>query len=95
MISNRKTWDNIRDADIKNDEILIALPLYVECVPGFPLGFLGTLPQKDEHTRISFLLQSSYFGIRFLGEEKQAQITKPYQAMGELFGLMKSLANKS
>ena len=25
------------------------------------------------------------FGIRLLGEEKQAQITKPYQAMGKLF----------
>ena len=32
-VSHRKTWDTIRDAYIKNDEILIALPLYVECVP--------------------------------------------------------------
>lgn len=39
-ISNRKTWDIIRDAYIKNDEILIALPLYVECVPGLLLEFL-------------------------------------------------------
>ncbi len=117
-ISNRKTWDIIRDAYIENDEILIALPLYVECVPGLFLEFLETLPKKDEHTRLSFLLQSGFsegcqlrcgeafleklpkylgvryggclvkgdnFGIRFLGEEKQAQITKPYQAMGELF----------
>ncbi len=59
-ISNRKTWDNIRDAYIKNDEILIALPLYVECVPGLLLEFLETLPQKDEHTRLSFLLQSGF-----------------------------------
>ena len=42
-ISNRKTWDIIRDAYIKNDEILIALPLYVECVPGLLLEFLETL----------------------------------------------------
>ena len=117
-ISNRKTWDIIRDAYIKNEEILIALPLYVECVPGLLLEFLETLPQKDEHTRLSFLLQSGFaegcqlrcgeafleklpkylgvryggclvkggnFGIRILDEEKQAQATKPYQAMGRLF----------
>ena len=59
-ISNRKTWDIIRAAYIKNDEILIALPLYVECVPGLLLEFLETLPPKDERTRISFLLQSGF-----------------------------------
>ncbi len=117
-ISNRKAWDDIREAYIKNDEILIALPLYVECVPGLLLEFLETLPQKDEHTRLSFVLQSGFaegcqlrcgeaflaklpeylgvryggclvkgdnFGIRILDEEKQVQVTKPYQAMGELF----------
>lgn len=117
-ISDRKTWDIVRDAYMKNDEILIALPLYVECVPGLLLEFLETLPQKDERTRLSFLLQSGFaegcqlrcgeafleklpgylgvryggclvkggnFGIRILDEEKQAQATKPYQAMGRLF----------
>ena len=117
-ISNRKTWDIIRDAYIKNDEILIALPLYIECVPGLLLEFLETLPENDERTRLSFLLQSGFaegcqlrcgeaflvklpeylgvryggclvkgdnFGIRIMDEEKQAQVTKPYQAMGELF----------
>lgn len=117
-ISNRTTWDAIRDAYIKNDEILIALPLYVECVPGLLLEFLETLPRKDPHTRLSFLLQSGFsegcqlrcgeafleklpeylgvryggclvkgdnFGIRMLDDEKQAQATKPYQAMGKLF----------
>lgn len=59
-ISNRKTWDIIRDAYIKNDEILIALPLYVECVPGLLLDFLETLPKEDEHTRLSFLLQGGF-----------------------------------
>lgn len=117
-ISDRKSWEMIRDAYIKNEEILIALPLYVECVPGLLLEFLETLPKKDEHTRLSFLLQSGFaegcqlrcgeefltklpgylgvryggclvkgdnFGIRVLDEEKQKQVTKPYQAMGELF----------
>lgn len=117
-ISDRKSWEMIRDAYIKNEEILIALPLYVECVPGLLLEFLETLPKKDERTRLSFLLQSGFaegcqlrcgedflmklpgylgvryggclvkgdnFGIRVLDEEKQKQVTKPYQAMGELF----------
>ena len=117
-ISDRKSWEMIRDAYIKNEEILIALPLYVECVPGLLLEFLETLPKKDERTRLSFLLQSGFaegcqlrcgeeflaklpgylgvryggclvkgdnFGIRVLDEEKQRQVTKPYQAMGELF----------
>lgn len=117
-ISDRQSWEMIRDAYIKNEEILIALPLYVECVPGLLLEFLETLPKKDEHTRLSFLLQSGFaegcqlrcgeefltklpgylgvryggclvkgdnFGIRVLDEEKQKQVTKPYQAMGELF----------
>ena len=52
-VSNRKTWDAIRGAYLKNDEILIALPLYVECVPGLLLEFLETLPKKDEHTRLN------------------------------------------
>ena len=59
-ISDRETWDVICDAYMKNDEILIALPLYVECVPGLLLEFLETLPKKDEHTRLSFLLQSGF-----------------------------------
>lgn len=117
-ISNRQSWEAIRDAYMKNEEILIALPLYVECVPGLLLEFLEILPKKDEHTRLSFLLQSGFpegcqlrcgeeflmrlpgylgvryggclvkgdnFGIRFVDEKKQMQITKPYQAMGRLF----------
>lgn len=59
-VSDRKTWDAIRDAYLKNEEILIALPLFVECVPGLLLEFLETLPQKDAHTRLSFLLQSGF-----------------------------------
>lgn len=59
-VSNRESWERIRDAYIKNEEILIALPLYVECVPGLLLEFLETLPKKDECTRLSFLLQSGF-----------------------------------
>lgn len=81
-------------------------------------GIFGNPPQKDERTRISFLLQSGFaegcqlrcgeafleklpeylgvryggclvkgdnFGIRIVDEKTQAQLTKPYQAMGRLF----------
>lgn len=69
-ISKRKTRGIIRDAYIENDEILIALLLYVECVPGLLLEFLETLPRRDERTRLSFLLQSGFAeGDGFLREE--------------------------
>lgn len=59
-ISDRNSWGAIWEAYLKNDEILIALPLYVECVPGLLLEFLDTLPGKDECTRLSFILQSGF-----------------------------------
>lgn len=59
-ISDRSAWDEMRQAYGKNEEILIALPLFVECVPGLLLEFLETLPQKDERTRLSFILQSGF-----------------------------------
>ncbi len=59
-ISERSTWDEIREAYERNTEILIALPLFVECVPGLLLEFLETLPQKDGRTRMSFLLQGGF-----------------------------------
>ena len=59
-ISDRKSWEAIRTAYIENEEILIALPLYVECVPGLLLEFLETLPVKDERTSLSFLLQGGF-----------------------------------
>ncbi len=76
-VSDRKSWEGIRKAYINNEEILIALPLYVECVPGLLLEFLETLPKKDEHTRISFLLQSGFAeGCQLrCGEEFLAKLT--------------------
>lgn len=59
-ISERGSWEGIRAAYGRNSEILIALPLFVECVPGLLLEFLETLPRKDERTRMSFLLQSGF-----------------------------------
>ena len=59
-ISDRKQWDRARDAFARNKDILMALPLYVECVPGLMLEFLATLPAKNDGTRISFVLQSGF-----------------------------------
>ena len=59
-ISNRGNWDRAREAYINHTEILLALPLYVENVPGILLEFLETLPAKDKNTRISYILQSGF-----------------------------------
>ena len=58
-VSDRKQWKDAREAFAKNDEILIALPLYVECIPGLLLEFLSTLDKKEKG-RISFVLQSGF-----------------------------------
>lgn len=59
-ISDRKQWDAAREAFKRNTEILIALPLYVECIPGLLLEFLDTLEKKNNNTRMSFVLQSGF-----------------------------------
>ena len=59
-ISDRKQWDPARAAFECNNVILIALPLYFECVPGLLLEFLGTLSPKHDDTKISFVLQSGF-----------------------------------
>ena len=45
-LSDRKEWDAAREAYIANDNIIIAMPLYVECMPSLLLEFLDTLPTK-------------------------------------------------
>lgn len=59
-ISDTRSWGQIRQAYLGGTEILMAMPVYTECVPGLLLEFLETLPRKDENTRISFLLQSGF-----------------------------------
>ena len=59
-ISDRSQWEKIRESFARNENILIALPLYVENLPGLLLEFLATVePKKDEAT-MSFLLQSGF-----------------------------------
>lgn len=60
-LSDRKQWERARDAFLENNNILFAVPLFVENVPGIMLEFLESLPQKDEpDTRISFILQGGF-----------------------------------
>jgi len=42
-ISDRSQWDSIRERFYCVDHILIALPLYVECIPGLLMEFLETV----------------------------------------------------
>ena len=59
-LSDRKVWESAREAYYYNTDILIALPLFVECIPGLLLEFLETLSPKDKGTTISFILQSGF-----------------------------------
>ena len=59
-VSDRKQWDAIRKAFAENNNILIALPLYVENIPGLLLEFLETVTPKNDDSRISFILQGGF-----------------------------------
>ena len=59
-VSDRKQWDSIREAWDKNDNILIALPLYVESIPGLLLEFLATVTPKDGTAKIAYILQGGF-----------------------------------
>lgn len=59
-ISDRDSWKDICHAYESNTQIIIALPLYVECVPGLLLEFLDTLPRKNKNTQLSFILQGGF-----------------------------------
>ena len=59
-VSDRKQWDGIRAAFASNKNILIALPLYVENIPGLLMEFLETVEPKNDGTKISYILQSGF-----------------------------------
>ena len=59
-VSRKESWPVIREAYTENTEIVIALPLFVENIPGLLLEFLETLPVKDKATRVSFILQGGF-----------------------------------
>ena len=60
-LSDRRQWAAAEKAFQENTNILIALPLYVENVPGILLEFLaGLQPKKTPGTRLAFLLQGGF-----------------------------------
>ena len=60
-LSNRSEWDEAREAFMNSDHIIIALPLYVECVPGLMLEFLTTIPtERVRPAKISFILHGGF-----------------------------------
>ncbi len=73
-ISNRNEWDAARNAFISQEHIIIALPLYVECVSSLLLEFLETIPvERQKPAQLSFILHGGFteghqlrLGERFL-----------------------------
>ncbi len=60
-LSDKKQWIGAKEAYEKNTNILFAIPLYVENVPGIMLEFLETLqPKKESGTKMSFILQGGF-----------------------------------
>ena len=60
-LSDKKQWISAKEAYEMNCNILFAIPLYVENVPGIMLEFLETLqPKKEAGTKLSFLLQGGF-----------------------------------
>ena len=60
-LSNHAEWDEAREAFITSDNIIIALPLFVECLPSLLLEFLSTLPtERKQPAKLSFILHSGF-----------------------------------
>ncbi len=60
-LSDRKQWTSAAAAFSACDNVLIALPLYVENVPGILLEFLaGLQPKTEPGTRLAFLVQGGF-----------------------------------
>ena len=60
-LSNRTEWDEAREAFMTNSNIIIALPLFVECLPSLLLEFLSTLPtERKQPAKLSFILHSGF-----------------------------------
>lgn len=60
-LSDRKQWSGAARAFNREKHILMALPLYVENIPGILLEFLeGLTPKESPGTEIAFLLQGGF-----------------------------------
>ena len=60
-LSNRSEWDAAREAFMTSDNIIIAVPLFVECLPSLLLEFLNTLPtERKQPAQLSFILHGGF-----------------------------------
>lgn len=60
-LSNRSEWDAAREAFMTSDNIIIAMPLFVECSPSLLLEFLNTLPtERKQPAQLSFILHGGF-----------------------------------
>ena len=60
-LSDQSQWAGATQAFERSDNILIALPLYVENIPGILLEFLsGLKPKTVPGTKLAFLLQGGF-----------------------------------
>ena len=60
-LSNHAEWDEARKAFMTSDNIIIALPLFVECLPSLLLEFLSTLPtERKQSAKLSFILHGEF-----------------------------------
>ena len=60
-LSNHDEWDEAREAFMTNDNIIIAVPLFVECLPSLLLEFLSTLPtERKQPAKLSFILHGGF-----------------------------------
>ena len=96
-LSDQSQWAGATQAFERSDNILIALPLYVENIPGILLEFLsGLKPKSTPGTKLAFLLQGGF------PEASQSRCCEAYLEMlpdqlgceyagtllkGDLFGL--------
>ena len=60
-LSDHSQWAGATQAFERSDNLLIALPLYVENIPGILLEFLsGLKPKSAPGTKLAFLLQGGF-----------------------------------
>ena len=60
-LSNHAEWDEAREAFMTNGNIIIAVPLFVECLPSLLLEFLSTLPtERKQPAKLSFILHGGF-----------------------------------
>lgn len=59
-LCKRKYWDIYMDAFKNNQNIIFAMPLFVECIPGLLMEFLEFLPSKNHDTNIAFIVQGGF-----------------------------------